>query len=81
MDTDAVDSVRSQAAASKRSGEDGPVYDGAGVQSAMPPSLVGDYEELVAHISSQMSKDSMYDTALCVEHNVSRVPPKLPDDA
>ena len=57
------------------------VYDGAGVQSAMPPTLVGDYEELVAHISSQMSTDSMYDTALCVEHNVSRVPPKLPDDA
>ena len=57
------------------------VYDGAEVRSAMPPTLIGDYEELVAHISSQMSTVSMYDTALCVEHNVSRVPPKLPDDA
>lgn len=57
------------------------VYDGEDVHSAMPLTIVGDPDELHAHITSQMTVSSMYDEAMCVIHNVRRVPPKLPSDS
>lgn len=51
------------------------------IVSAMPPSLLGQHQQLADYITSNMSPDSVFADALCFTHTITRVPPKLPDDA
>lgn len=48
---------------------------------AMPPSLLGAHMVLREYLITRMSTESVFDAALCVAHTVTRVPPKLHDDA
>ena len=57
------------------------VFNEEGLISAMPSTLLGDHANLLEYFTSRMNSESMFDTALCIAHNIKRVPPKLPDEA
>jgi hypothetical protein len=56
-------------------------YTPEGVVGAMPHSLLGDHNDLHRYITTKMTSSSVYADSMCVTYNVTRVPPKLPNDS